>query len=242
MKIIEQIGGHEIKRITEDHIERREPIQADIEELVNRVKTFAQRFFEGARGSHDWEHTLRVSRLCERLGPAEGVDMAVVMIAAFLHDIGRCYQDESNGAICHAEEGVRIAKSMVESLPLSQEQKQNIIHCIRSHRFRGNHTPQTQEARVLFDADKLDAIGAVGVARAFLFAGEVGAALHNPEISIEQTRPYSKNDTGFREYTVKLSKIAKRILTAEGRKLARKRHGFMVTFFNRFLEEYEGKG
>jgi uncharacterized protein len=168
--------------------------------------------------------------------------MAVLMIAAYLHDIGRCHQDESSGAVCHAEEGVRIAKPMIESLPLTHKQKQNIIHCIRSHRFRGHHTPQTQEARVLFDADKLDAIGAVGIARAFLFAGEVGAALHSPEINIEQTRPYSKDDTGFREYTVKLSKIAKRILTAEGHKLARKRHEFMVKFFDRFLEEYEGKG
>ena len=99
----------------------------------------------------------------------------------------------------------------------------------------------TPEARVLFDADKLDAIGAVGVARAFLFAGEVGARLHNAEETIEETESYSVEDTGYREFKVKLSKIRDRMLTAEGRRLAEERHVTMVEFFKRFLEEYEGK-
>jgi uncharacterized protein len=94
---------------------------------------------------------------------------------------------------------------------------------------------------VLFDADKLDAIGAVGVARAFLFAGEVGARLHSDKANIEDAEPYSVDDTGYREFKVKLSKIRDRILTAEGRKLAEDRHVIMVEFFKRFLEEYEGK-
>ena len=129
----------------------------------------------------------------------------------------------------------------MEKLVVSEAQKKNILHCIRSHRFRGNHEPKTPEARVLFDADKLDAIGAVGVARAFLFAGEVGARLHSEEAFIEETEPYSVDDTGYREFKVKLSKIRDRILTAEGRKLAEDRHVMMVEFFKRFLEEYEGK-
>jgi len=216
--------------------------QASAGAMMAEVKKFAQPFFKGVRGSHDWEHTLRVSRLCRRIGPAEDVDMTVLMIAAYLHDIGRYHQDRSKGAVCHAEEGVKIAGPIIGSLPLDPERKENIIHCIRAHRFRGENRPRTREARVLFDADKLDAIGAVGVARAFLFAGEVGATLHNPGIDVEETRPYSRDDTGFREYKVKLSKISKRILTPEGRKLARRRHAFMKNFFDRFLEEYEGKG
>jgi len=112
---------------------------------------------------------------------------------------------------------------------------------VRSHRFRGNDEPKTLEAKVLFDADKLDSIGAVGIARAFLFAGEVGAKLHNPDIRVENTLPYSKDDTGYREFKLKLSRIKDRILTTEGRKLAKERHEFMETFFKRFIEEYEGK-
>jgi len=210
-------------------------------ELIETVKNHAEWLFLGTRGSHDWEHTLRVCRLCRQIGLAEGADMDVVMAAAYLHDIGRGHQDLSNGEVCHAEKGAQIARPIVERLPLSPEQKENILHSVRSHRFRGTQRPETLEARVLFDADKLDAIGAVGVARAFLFAGEVGARLHNPDMNVEEAQPYTIDDTGYREFKVKLSKIKDRILTREGRKLAKARHEFMVAFFGRFLKEYEGK-
>lgn len=209
--------------------------------LLESVRRTARRFFDQARGSHDWEHTLRVFRLCERIGPKEDADMEVLLVAAYLHDIGRSFQDSSEGAICHAEKGAEMAMDVVAGLKLSEKQKENVIHCVRSHRFRGNHVPETKEAKALFDADKLDAIGAVGVARAFLFAGEVGARLHSPGINIEETQPYSEHDTGYREYKMKLAKIRDRILTPTGRKLAKERHEFMAHFFKRFIQEYEGE-
>lgn len=212
-----------------------------LQSTLSSVKNFAQRHFAAARGSHAWDHTLRVCRLCEQIGTVEGVDMDVVMTAAYLHDIGRDQQDSANGEICHADEGARMAEPFVAGMPLRQGQIKNILHCIRSHRYRGRNSPRTAEARVLFDADKLDAIGAIGVARAFLFAGEVGARLHAPELAVNDTRAYTENDTGYREYVVKLSHIKSRILTAEGRSLAERRHRFMEAFFNRFLDEYEGK-
>jgi len=207
---------------------------------VERIKTIAQKRFGSSKGSHDWDHTLRVYRLCEHIGKAEAVDMEVLLIAALLHDIGRESPDCSNGKMCHAKKGAEIARLIIKPLPLDKKQKQNILHAIRSHRFRSTCLPETREAKVLFDADKLDAIGAVGVARAYLFAGEVGAMLHNPDIDIERAEPYSREDTGFREFKVKLSKIKERILTKEGKKLAEKRHAFMETFFKHFKEEYEG--
>ena len=209
--------------------------------MLDTVKEMAHKHFQGARGSHNWDHTLRVCRLCERLGSAEGVDLDVLLVAAYLHDIGRGSQDDSNGAVCHAEEGARMAEAIVAKLALSRGQKENVLHCIRTHRFRGDRQPQTPEARVLFDADKLDAIGAVGVARAFLFAGEVGARLHNTETRIEDTGPYSIDDTGYREFKLKLCKIKDRMQTKEGLKLAAERHAFMEEFFKRFIEENEGK-
>ena len=208
--------------------------------MLTTVEQMARQYFQGARGSHNWEHTLRVCRLCERIGTVEGVDMDVLLVAACLHDIGRSFQDESHGAVCHAEKGAHLAGAILEQLALTADQKANVLHCIRSHRYRGRHSPQTPEARVLFDADKLDAIGAVGVARAFLFAGEVGARLHGGDTNIEATEPYTIDDTGYREFKVKLCKIKDRILTREGQKLAVDRHRTMVEFFNRFLEEYEG--
>ncbi len=134
-----------------------------------------------------------------------------------------------------------MAGDLLAPLALEEDRKNNIIHCVRAHRFRDDYAPATIEARVLFDADKLDAIGAVGVARAYLFAGELGACLHNPDVPPELSRAYSRDDTGYREFIIKLSKIKERILTEEGKRLAAGRHAFMAAFFERFLEEYAGK-
>jgi uncharacterized protein len=205
------------------------------------VKDFSVKCFADARGSHDWDHTRRVYNLCMHIGEAEGADLEVLGVAAYLHDVGRSCEDASKGAVCHGEKGAEIAAELLGGYPVSDEQRSNIIHCVRSHRFRGNCQPETLEAKVLFDADKLDAIGAVGIARTFLFAGEVGAKLHNPHIEPEDTEPYSEEDTGYREYTLKLSRIKDRMLTTEGRRLAAERHAFMEAFFDRLTEEYEGE-
>lgn len=209
--------------------------------LLARIGEMAQLHFSHARGSHDWDHSLRVHRLCRRIGAAEGADFLVTEAAAYLHDIGRVYQDRGGGQLCHAEKGAAMARKMLSGYPLAGDRRENIIHCIATHRFRKGGAPRTIEACVLFDADKLDAIGAIGVARAFLFAGELGARLHSPEVDVTRAPAYSSDDTGYREYIVKLAKIRDRVLTATGRHLADERHRFMVGFFDRFLEEYDGE-
>lgn len=211
-----------------------------MDSIIEAIKGFAGSHFSNAKYSHDWEHTERVYRLCMHIGEIEGADLEALAIAAFLHDIGRTHQDKAKGGICHAEKGGEIAREILKRYPIPEEKKENIIHCILTHRFRNNHVPQTLEAKVLFDADKLDAIGAVGIARAYLFAGEVGAVLHNRDDDPELTEPYTRNDTGYREYRVKLSKIKDRMLTGEGKRMAQERHAFMEAFFERFLKEHEG--
>ena len=208
---------------------------------VAQVKKRAEGMFASARGSHAWEHTQRVFQLCRHIGAVEGADMAVLLMAACLHDIGRNDQDTSDGRVCHAEKGVELARPIIEALPMAGDRKSNVLHCIHAHRFRKPPVPQTVEARVLFDADKLDAIGAVGVARAYLFAGEVGARLHNADVDVENTRPYTREDTGYREFKVKLSRIKDSMLTREGGRMAEKRHAFMAAFFERLQAEHQGE-
>jgi uncharacterized protein len=209
--------------------------------LIKEVRAYSISCAEGARGSHDWEHTRRVHVLCLQIGRIEQADLEVLDFAAYLHDIGRPDQDRAKGVICHAEKGAEMARRFLERRIERTEVLENIIHCIRTHRYRGDSTPETLEAKVLFDADKLDAIGAVGIGRAFQFAGEVGAALHNPLLTeLDKTKPYTREDTAYREYRLKLSGIRDRMLTKEGKRLALERHAFMERFFDRFLKEVSG--
>lgn len=204
------------------------------------ITKIVKKIFATARGSHDWEHTRRVVNLTKTIGALENADMEVAITAALLHDIGRCHQADAGNTVCHAQKGADMARSILKDFPFSDRQRQNIIHCIASHRFRKPPEAETLEARVVFDADKLDAIGAIGIARAYLFAGELGAGLHNPDIDVELAPAYSEDDTGYREYRVKLRWIKERMLTPSGRKMAQDRDAFMEQFFKRFLAEYEG--
>lgn len=208
--------------------------------IINDARIYSMACADGALGSHDWEHTRRVHALCLRIGRKEGADLVVLELASYLHDVGRSAQDQAKGEICHAELGAAMALDFLKGRLPAGDLLDNVIHCVRTHRFRGNSRPESLEARVLFDADKLDAIGAVGIGRAFQFAGEVGATLHNPLADLDKTSSYTREDTAYREYRIKLSKIRERMLTREGRRLAEERHAFMELFFERLLEEVAG--
>jgi len=174
------------------------------------------------------------------IGKKENANLEILGLAAILHDIGRLEEDKSGGKICHAEKGTILAKEILEKQNYEKKKIDKIVHCIETHRFRNNKVPQTKEAKILYDADKLDAIGAVGVGRAFLFSGEFGATLHIKNLDIEKTKPYSKQDTAYREFMVKLRKLKGKMFTKEGKILAEERHRYMKDFFNRLDKEVEG--
>ena len=211
-------------------------------DILSQIRSEAKSQLESSKASHDWEHTERVYQLCVHIGQKEHADMEIVQLAALLHDIGRKHEDESKGKICHAEKGAELAREILKKHSISEDKIKQITHCIECHRFRNNKIPQSKEAKVLFDADKLDSIGAVGIGRAFLFVGEVGAKLHNHKVkNIEKTEPYSEDDTAYREFMVKLRKIKDKMLTEEGKRIAEGRHEFMVNFFDRLNKEVDGE-
>ena len=206
------------------------------------IRRIAQERLASDTSSHGWDHAERVWNLCRHIGGAEAADPEILELAAYLHDIGRPEEKASGGAICHAAAGAEQARRILGEHGYDPAIIEKVVHCVASHRFRRNgEQPRTIEARVLFDADKLDAIGAVGIGRAFLFAGEVGARLHNPEADILNTQAYSSEDTAFREFSVKLKKVKDRMLTATGRQLAEDRHRFMAVFFDRLTREAQGE-
>lgn len=208
--------------------------------LYTQIAREARQYFRHARGSHDWDHTKRVDKLCQRIGRKEKANLAVLKLAALLHDIGREEEDRTNGKVCHGDRGAALAREILARYRVPAEMTDHVIHCIESHRFRRHKVPLSLEAKILYDADKLDSIGAVGIGRAFLFAGEVGARLHNPEMDLKKTRPYTKEDTAYREFEIKLRHIQDCLHTREGRRIARERHKFMVMFFDRLDKEIKG--
>lgn len=197
------------------------------------VEMEVKKRLNNTKNSHDWDHTMRVYKVCIKIGTVEKADLEILKLAALLHDIGREEEDRLKGDICHAEIGAKMAVDILKKCNIDDCMINKIYHCIETHRFKGLKKPLSLAAKILFDADKLDAIGAIGLARAFVFAGEIGAKVHNSNIDIEKTKPYSEEDTAYREYYFKLRKIKDSLFTETGREMAEERHRFMVEFFER---------
>jgi uncharacterized protein len=209
--------------------------------LVRAVRAEARRLMAAGRGSHGFDHVRRVLALALRLGAESGADARVLALAALLHDVGRHEQDRSSGAVCHAAAGAALAREILRRHGADERLTRRVARCVASHRFRGAARPASREAKLLFDADKLDSIGAVGVGRAFLFAGEVGARLHNSEAEARRAKSYGRGDTAHREWLVKLRHVPGRLLTPAGRRLAAERAAFAAAFFERLAEEVAGR-
>ena len=191
--------------------------------------------------AHNMDHVMRVYNLSLQLAKDEDIDLDVLKASVLLHDIARVKEDNDHtGKTDHAILSSKMAVPILKELEFSADKIKHIQDCIISHRYRTENEPKTKEAQILFDADKLDAIGAIGIGRAFIFAGANGAKLHNKEVDIEKTEEYTEEDTAFREFMVKLKKVKDRMLTEEGKKIAEERHNFMIEFFNRLNEEVDG--
>ena len=189
---------------------------------------------------HDYDHTLRVMKNAEMLLEAmPEADREIVLFAALLHDCARPEEHASRGAVCHAKRGAEIAFELLKKADLPPDFCKAVSEAVRTHRYRDGIVPQTPEGKIVFDADKLDSLGAVGLGRAFLFAGACGARVHNTADEALANPAYGPEDTAYREYLVKLRHLPGAMLTAAGRRLGEERLKFMVQFFERLdLEIY----
>ncbi|MCX6721536.1 MAG: HD domain-containing protein [Candidatus Staskawiczbacteria bacterium] len=210
-------------------------------EIFDKIKKEAKEMLTGINSCHEWEHTERVYNLAMHIGKKENADLEILGLAAILHDIARKEQDESNGKIDHAQKGAEMAKKILSKYNLPEEKIKNICHCIQAHRYRNNIIPETIEAKVLYDSDKLDSIGAIGTGRNFSFAGHLGAKVHDKNVNLDKSAEYTQDDTAYREYMVKLRHIKDRIITNEGKRIAEGRHKFQEKFFERLNKEVDGE-
>ncbi len=208
--------------------------------LLTKLRQISARHCREEGGSHGPDHSERVYQNAMHIGRELNASLDILAPAALLHDIGRHQESKSKGQICHAQTGAEMAVPILEELGYSPSDVSAICHCIASHRFRGAIRPATLEASILFDADKLDSIGAVGIGRAFLFAGQIGARLHNADIDPASTDSYSLEDTAYREFQIKMNRVRNQMLTTVGRKRAERRHAFMELFFDELNREIYG--
>lgn len=203
----------------------------------------ARTWYQSNNAVHDFDHVLRVYHIAERLAAAEGADLEIVRTAVLLHDAQSASGDEAE-RLAHHETAAHFAGDVLTAEGWPEDRIQAVQACILTHRFRTGEAPQTLEAKVLFDADKLDAIGAVGVARALAYAVLDGQPIYaEPSETFRQTLKTEPGEayTAYHEYLFKLSRIKDRMQTASGQEMAAARDAYMQGFFDQLHMEVIGK-
>lgn len=215
-----------------------------VEEIKKRMES------ELSCSAHSIDHVIRVYNLCKLISDTESnVNMNVLEPAALLHDIARAIEsNDQSGTTDHAILGSMMAGEILEELEYPQDLIGQIQHCIHTHRYRSGNEPETIEAKILFDADKLDIIGSVGIARTFMLAGQFGQRIASNssdkyfEINCTDNgriKDVSKHSPLI-EYEYKLKKIPERLYTQKGKEIGKSRLEYMDMFFSRLEKEQNG--
>lgn len=214
-------------------------------EIVSKTIQFVKETLTGAEGGHDWFHIQRVYNNTLRLAEEEEVDSLVVRLAALLHDIADSKFHDGDETI-----GPKVAADFLASLNVDNATSEHVINIIENISFKSSlgsptHTKfSSKELEVVQDADRLDAIGAIGIARAFNYGGFKNRQLYNPEIAPEpnMTKEAYKKAAGptINHFYEKLLLLKDRMNTSTGKKLAQKRHQYMLDFLSQFESEWNG--
>ncbi|MDD3411691.1 MAG: HD domain-containing protein, partial [Eubacteriales bacterium] len=227
------------------HVEK-EPCDCQLERalvgeecVVQNALVFIRRHFRGDSSGHDAFHTLRVWRAARTLRQREGGNRLVIELAALLHDVDDAKLFDTHDSLAHAR--AFLAENQVDA-----ETTRAVCEAIRTVSFKGadTETPATLEGQIVQDADRLDAIGAIGVARAFAYGGSRGRAMYDPdqpwrgELTAEQYA--AQQGTTINHFYEKLFKLASLMNTPSARALAQQRHAFMQGYLAEFLEEWDG--
>lgn len=204
----------------------------------------ARAWYTNADPVHDFDHVLRVLRLAERLAQEEGADLEIVRAAALLHDAEGSAPD-SDQRLSHHHQSAQFAAGILASEGWPEARVEAVQHCIRAHRYRHDgETPHTLEAKILFDADKLDVLGAIGVARVVAYA-----ALNNQPLYAAPSQRFlasgekepGEPHSAYHEYLFKLRRIKERLHTPTARMLAAERDAYLGAYFTRLEAELAGE-
>ena len=216
----------------------------DKEEILKKTEEYVKTKLYGEGSGHDWWHIYRVRKLALRIAKEEDdIDLFVVELAALLHDIADWKFNEGNASI-----GSKKTKEWLEKNAVDEKTISHVCSIVEEVDFKGvgvESRPETREGMIVQDADKLDAIGAIGIARTFTYGGHKNREIYNPEIKPKKHKTFEeyKRSTGptINHFYEKLLLLRDRMNTETAKKIAEKRHKFMEEFLDRFFEEWEGK-
>ena len=220
---------------------------------LDKIKKFAEGYMAREKCSaHSMDHVNRVYNTALKLAKGEKVDLEVIKIAILLHDIGGFREmGTSTGKFDHAAESAKIAWPFLRKLGYPEEKIRHICDCIVSHRYRTGNKPRTKEAKIIFDADKLETVGAIGIARQFVWVGKNNAHIFR-KLDI---RKYAKENLGGKidgriqdktkhspqlQWETKEKYILKFLYTRKARQIAKKRMKFSEMFLKRLEREIKG--
>ena len=195
-------------------------------DLIEKAKEYARTVFAGDSGGHDFDHTMRVYRMAVLLAEDEGADRETAALAALLHDV-----DDRKISPDTCESQGR-ARDFLHSHSVDAEMTEMVLRIIAQVSFSGGKVPDTLEGKCVQDADRLDAMGAIGIARTFAYGGSKGRRLHDPA--------GEDKTTSVQHFYDKLLRLEALMNTESGRKLARDRHVYMEAFLTRFYAELDG--
>lgn len=223
-----------------------------MKDRFEKIRQIAEK--ELACSAHDMEHVMRVYSMAMKIAKTEkNVNYETLKAAVLLHDIARSKEDDDKtGKICHAEESARMSGLILEKLGFPEDKIKKIQHCILAHRFKTNKKPESIEAKILFDSDKLDSLGAMVIIRAGMWMGRHNCSIF-PKMSL---REYAKvNLVGgklngriknaslhniFYEHEIKDKKLPGAMHTKAARKIAGERLKFTTDFLTRLKKEAKG--
>jgi uncharacterized protein len=204
----------------------------------------AREWYKDTDPVHDFSHIERVYRMAERLSIAEGADLEIVRTAALLHDADSTTPG-SDARLEHHLRSAEFAETILKAEGWPEERIKAVQHCIRAHRYRDDREPPaTIEAKVLFDADKLDVLGAIGAVRATVYAALAGTPFYSePSAQFFETGKEEPGElhSAYHEHIFKLRNVEKRMYTQTAKALARERCAYLDEFFLRLKAEYSGE-
>lgn len=208
--------------------------------LIENTVEFVKEKLKGAEAGHDWYHTERVWKLSQSIAETENCDLQVVELAALLHDIADPKFHNGDETLA-----LKVSREFLESQQASAEVIENVLFIIKNISFKNRGEVPADlpiELKIVQDADRIDAIGAIGIARTFNFGGFKNNLMYDPEIKPKlnmSKEEYKKSDgTTINHFYEKLLLLKDLMNTEKGKEIARERHDFMLQFLDRFYEEW----